>query len=79
VVVQFQVEFLGKFFFNFLKDWIVFQYLYSKPRSLWWKKVFKIILISKRNSNVKDRNCIFGEFWKLYLQKSFEENKNSLK
>ncbi len=32
------------------------------------------ILTNEKNSSVKEGNCIFGEFLKLYLQNSFEEN-----
>jgi len=33
-----------------------------------------ILTNEKKISNAKDRNYIFGEFLKLYIQNSFEEN-----
>jgi len=46
----------------------------TRSFSFFQKSIENTILTNKRNSNAKDRNCIFDEILKLYLQNSFEEN-----
>jgi len=49
--------------------------LITRSFSFFHKSIETTILTNqKKNSNAKDRNCIFGEFLMLYLQNSFEEN-----
>jgi len=48
--------------------------LNTKSYAFFYKSIETTILTNQKNSNAKDRNFIFGEFLKLYLQNSFEEN-----
>jgi len=48
--------------------------LYIESSAFIYKSMETTILTNQKNSNAKDRNCICGEFLKVNLQNSFEEN-----
>jgi len=49
--------------------------LITRSFVFFYKSIETTILTNQRKiSNAKDRNCILGDFLKLYLQNSFEEN-----
>jgi len=59
---------------NLLFGKVLIDVLIARSYAFFYKSIETTILTNEEISNAKDRNCIFGEFLKLNLQKSFEEN-----